>query len=111
LSFDKDDFWDIDKLLPKKKSAKPFSTGEKLALHEISGEEKKCDAAERKITLIDRGVPTEETNLAFAGNCLKGGQRGFAYEMPILGNVVQEGGGFLWQPKNNQLRLQLDVRT
>lgn len=61
MSFDKDDFWDIDKLLPKKKSAKPFSTGEKLALHEISGEEKKCDAAERKITLIDRGVPNEET--------------------------------------------------
>ena len=41
------------------------------------------------------GVPTDETNLAFAGNCLKGSQRGFAYEMPIFGNVVVNDEGFL----------------
>lgn len=57
------------------------------------------------------GIPTEETNLAFDGNCLKGSQRGFAYEMPIIGNVVQEGEGFLWQPENGKLHLQLNVRV
>lgn len=56
------------------------------------------------------GVPTEETNLAFAGNCLKGSQRGFAYEMPISGNVVVNHEGFLWQPENGKLSLQMDVR-
>ena len=57
------------------------------------------------------GVPTEETNLAFAGNCLKGSQRGFAYEMPILGNVAANDEGFLWQPENGKLCLQLDMKT
>ena len=56
------------------------------------------------------GVPTEETNLAFVGNCLKGSQRGFAYEMPISGNVVLTDEGFLWQPANGKLSLQMDVR-
>ena len=57
------------------------------------------------------GIPTEETDLAFAGNCLKGSQNGFAYEMPIIGNVVRDGEGFLWQPENGKLSLQLDVRV
>ncbi len=56
------------------------------------------------------GIPTEETDLVFAENCLKGSQRGFAYEMPVIGNVVQDGEGFLWQPENGKLSLQLDVR-
>lgn len=56
------------------------------------------------------GVPTEETDLVFAGNCLKGSRRGFAYEMPVIGNVVQDGEGFLWQPENGKLGLRLDVR-
>lgn len=57
------------------------------------------------------GVPSEETDLLFAENCLKGKQRGFAYEMPIIGNVIQNGEGFLLQPENNNLSLQLDVRV
>ena len=56
------------------------------------------------------GVPTEYTNLAFAGNCLRGSQRGFAYEMPVVGNVVQEGEGFLWQPDGGKLSLHMDVK-
>ncbi len=57
------------------------------------------------------GIPTEETHLAFDGNYLKGGQRGFAYEMPVIGNVVQDGEGFLLQPENGKLSLRLDMRV
>lgn len=57
------------------------------------------------------GTPSEETNLLFAENCLKGKQRGFVYEMPIIGNVMPNGEGFLLQPKNSMLSLQLNVRA
>ena len=57
------------------------------------------------------GVPADETNLLFKENCLKGTQRGFAYEMPVIGNVTGSGEGFLLQPENNMLSLQLDVRV
>lgn len=57
------------------------------------------------------GVPTEETALAFVGNCLKGSQRGFTYEMPVVnGNVVQVGEGFLWQPEDGKFALKMDTR-
>ncbi len=57
------------------------------------------------------GVPTEETDLAFADNCLKGSQNGFAYEMPIIGNVIEQEKGFLWQPENGKFSLRLDMRV
>ena len=56
------------------------------------------------------GVPTEETDLAFAGNCLKGSQREFPYKVPVAGNVAQEGEGFLLQGENGKLDLQMDVK-
>ena len=56
------------------------------------------------------GVPAEETSLVFTENCLQGKQRGFSYEMPVIGKVVQDGEGFLWNPENGRLYLQLDGR-
>lgn len=57
------------------------------------------------------GVPLEETKLLFEVNRLKGKQRGFAYEMPIIGKVMQNGEDFLLQPENNMLSLLMDVRV
>lgn len=51
MSFEKDDFWNLEKLLPKKNRSLPsFSTGEKLTLVEIKGDNEKNDNSERKIT-------------------------------------------------------------
>lgn len=61
MSFEKDDFWDIEKLLPKKKSASQFSTGEKLSLFEIEGESSKINSEERKITLSMPNTSEERT--------------------------------------------------
>lgn len=57
------------------------------------------------------GVPTEYTSLAFEGNCLKGSQNGFAYEMPVEGNVIKNDDGFILQPENGKLDLKLDKRV
>lgn len=56
------------------------------------------------------GVPTTGTKLSFAGNCLTGKHRGFAYEMPVNGNVIAEEDCFLWQPENGVLNLQMDTK-
>lgn len=57
------------------------------------------------------GVPTEYTSLAFEGNCLKGCQNGFAYEMSVEGNVIKNDDGFILQPENGTLSLKLDERA
>ena len=54
------------------------------------------------------GVPAAYTTLAFDGNCLKGSQRGFAYEMPVDGNVIKKDDSFSLQPENGRLSLNLD---
>lgn len=56
------------------------------------------------------GIHGEEISLAFAGDCLMGSQRAFAYQMPITGTVKQDQDGFWWQPENGKLVLQMDVR-
>ena len=57
MPFEKDDFWDIEKLLPKKKSTlSPFSTKEKTVEFKIPGEEKEPDS-DTALTLI----PSERT--------------------------------------------------
>ncbi len=57
------------------------------------------------------GVPTEYTTLAFENNCLKGCQNGFDYEMPVDGNVIKHNDGFILQPKNGKISLQLDKKV
>ena len=56
------------------------------------------------------GAIGEETTLCFAENCLQGTQRGFAYRMPVIGSVTQNGAGFTLRPENNEISLKLDVR-
>lgn len=41
------------------------------------------------------GVPTDYTFLTFEGNCLKGSQNGFAYEMLVEGIIIPENDGFI----------------
>lgn len=84
----------------------------------VEGAEGKVTLSEESITFencgalyYNCGVPAEETKLFFAENCLMGTQRGFPYEMPVVGNVVHEGEGFLLQSENNKLSLQLDTRV
>ena len=55
------------------------------------------------------GVPTEEDNLSFTENCLKASHRGFDYVMPVIGNVIPDGDGFLLQPENGKLCIQMDA--
>lgn len=61
---EKDDFWDIDKLLPKKRTAIPaFSENSKVFVHSISGEEGES-TSERRLTVkpeIKRVEPEEIT--------------------------------------------------
>ena len=60
MPFDKDDFWDVEKLLPKKKSTlSPFSTKEKTVEYNISGEEKKADT-DTMLTSISNEQTKEE---------------------------------------------------
>ncbi len=62
MPFDKDEFWDIDKLLPKKKSTlSPFSTKEKTVEYKISGEENK-DNTETALTSVKAEQIKEEKN-------------------------------------------------
>lgn len=62
MSFDRDDFWDIEKLIPKKKSTvSPFSTKEKVVEYRIFGEENK-DNAETTLTAVKPEQIKEEKN-------------------------------------------------
>ncbi len=50
-NYDKDSFWDIDKLVPKKKTVtSPFVTARTLSEHTISGEAQKTSVDENKLT-------------------------------------------------------------
>lgn len=62
---DKDDFWNIEKLVPKKKtSASPFSTKEKTVEYTVSGNEEK-KSEENKLTLIPQAEKAETRTYAY----------------------------------------------
>lgn len=55
---EKDDFWDISRLVPKRRSATtPFSTGEKLSALTIPGETAATPAADRTLHFETAGTP------------------------------------------------------
>lgn len=56
--YDLDSFWDIEKLIPTKKSSKlgSFSTKEKTVSLSIAGEEKGNDAKDRQLTLTEKSL-------------------------------------------------------
>lgn len=57
------------------------------------------------------GDPTEYTALAFENNCLKGSQNGFAYEMPVDGNVIKRDDSYILQPQNSKISLKMDKKV
>ena len=51
---DKDDFWAVEKLVPKKKPfLSPFATSSQVKVHTVEGEEGR-DSSERKLTTVSR---------------------------------------------------------
>ncbi len=58
---DRDDFWDIQKLVPRKRpEARPFVTERKAVLHSVDGESR-SDSASRKLTYADMPI-SEQTS-------------------------------------------------
>ena len=67
MSFDKDmdDFWDIEKLVPKKKQTlAPFATNKGTALHVVAGESASANK-ENKLTLSDIGKADGDVVLTY----------------------------------------------
>ena len=66
---DMDSFWDIDKLIPHKKTSSitPFSTKEKTVTVTIAGDESENDA-ERKLTLTDKTDANAKADFVYYPN-------------------------------------------
>ncbi|MBO7304476.1 MAG: TerB N-terminal domain-containing protein [Clostridia bacterium] len=73
MSDNRDDFWDIDKLLPKRRNSRavPFSTKEKTVEYKAFSDAKSPDTSDNKLTLT-RGVrEAEETVYTFTGGLVR----------------------------------------
>ncbi len=73
MSIDRDDFWDIDKLIPKRKnSISTFSTKEKTVEHNISSLDESKDVESTKLTLsgADESI-SNETVYTFSEGLLR----------------------------------------
>ena len=69
---DRDDFWDLDKLLPKKHTkAAPFSTKEKTVEYTVPSSAPSADLCDLDLSLTRRGGECTETSYTLSGSFVR----------------------------------------